>query len=192
MDERSHGTDNRGLISQQCSLRSTWDGIFKLLWNPGIDSQESTPPAYVAWRSDTTTYSYSVPSPHRLFSIPALTSSQSPQHKVLVQYTKSTTVSVSSSELGPPYLQAGAPPPLRFWGVGGGDECFTSCIENLNSKQTFCTTDHLPMFREDSCLLVTYACLQGVDFLILTAGIISSVRQVSSNCSFKQNIILVL
>ncbi len=31
------------------------DGIFKLLRSPGIDSKESIPPAYVAWRVDTTT-----------------------------------------------------------------------------------------------------------------------------------------
>jgi hypothetical protein len=35
--------------------------------SPGIDSKESNPPAYVAWRAGTTPYSYSVPSPHRLF-----------------------------------------------------------------------------------------------------------------------------
>ncbi len=27
----------------------TWDGIFKLLRSPGIDTEESIPPAYVAW-----------------------------------------------------------------------------------------------------------------------------------------------
>jgi len=26
----------------------TGDGIFKLLWSPGFDAKESTPPAYVA------------------------------------------------------------------------------------------------------------------------------------------------
>jgi hypothetical protein len=29
--------------------------IFKRLWIPGIDSKESIPPAYVAWRASTTT-----------------------------------------------------------------------------------------------------------------------------------------
>ncbi len=44
------------------------DGIFKLLSSPEIDTKESFPPAYVAWRTRTTTYSYPVPSrPHRLF-----------------------------------------------------------------------------------------------------------------------------
>ncbi len=33
----------------------TRGGIFKLLWRPGIDSMESIPPAYVAWRTGTTT-----------------------------------------------------------------------------------------------------------------------------------------
>jgi hypothetical protein len=44
-------------------------GIFKLLRSTGIDSKESIPPAYVVWRANTTAlfYSYSVPSPHRLF-----------------------------------------------------------------------------------------------------------------------------
>ncbi len=47
--------------------------IFKLLMSPRIDSKESIPPAYVAWRAGTTTlfYSYSVPSPHRLLKIQA-------------------------------------------------------------------------------------------------------------------------
>jgi hypothetical protein len=31
------------------------DGIFKLLRIPGIDSKESIPPVYVAWRAGTTT-----------------------------------------------------------------------------------------------------------------------------------------
>ncbi len=31
------------------------DGIFKLLKEPGIDSTESIPPVYVAWRAGTTT-----------------------------------------------------------------------------------------------------------------------------------------
>jgi hypothetical protein len=42
--------------------------LLKLLRSPGIDSNESIPPAYLASRAGTTTlYSYSVPSPHRLF-----------------------------------------------------------------------------------------------------------------------------
>jgi hypothetical protein len=32
-----------------------------------MDAKESIPPAYVAWRAGTQPYSYSVPSPHRLF-----------------------------------------------------------------------------------------------------------------------------
>jgi len=48
--------------------RSDRDGIFKLLRNPGIDSKESIPPAYVAWRAGTTILfllgSYG---PHRFF-----------------------------------------------------------------------------------------------------------------------------
>ncbi len=32
-----------------------WDDIFKLLRSLGIDSKESIPPAYVAWRAGTTT-----------------------------------------------------------------------------------------------------------------------------------------
>jgi hypothetical protein len=31
--------------------RESRDGIFKLLRSPGIDSKESIPPAYVAWRA---------------------------------------------------------------------------------------------------------------------------------------------
>ncbi len=37
------------------------------LKSPGIGSEESIPPAYVAWRPLRQPYSYSVPSPHRLF-----------------------------------------------------------------------------------------------------------------------------
>ncbi len=33
----------------------SWDGIFKLLRNLGIDSKESIPPTYVAWRAGATT-----------------------------------------------------------------------------------------------------------------------------------------
>ncbi len=47
----------------------SWVRIFKLLRSPGIYSKESIPPAHVAGRGGTTTYSYSVPSPHRLFKI---------------------------------------------------------------------------------------------------------------------------
>ncbi len=32
-----------------------WARIFKRLWNPGIDSKEWIPPAYVAWRAGTIT-----------------------------------------------------------------------------------------------------------------------------------------
>ncbi len=39
--------------------------IFKL--SPGIDSMESISTGSVAWRDGTTSYSYSVPSPNRLF-----------------------------------------------------------------------------------------------------------------------------
>jgi hypothetical protein len=41
--------------------------FLKLSRSLGIDSIESIPPAYVAWRVGTKHYSYSVPSPHRLF-----------------------------------------------------------------------------------------------------------------------------
>jgi hypothetical protein len=38
--------------------------ILRRLWSPRIDSKESIPPAYGAWRAGTITlYSYSVPSP---------------------------------------------------------------------------------------------------------------------------------
>jgi hypothetical protein len=43
--ERNHGRD----------IGENRDGIFKLLRSPGIDSKESIPPAYVAWRASTTT-----------------------------------------------------------------------------------------------------------------------------------------
>jgi hypothetical protein len=46
---------------------SSWAWIFKLLRGSGIDSKESIPPAYVAWRAGKITLSYSVPSPHNLF-----------------------------------------------------------------------------------------------------------------------------
>ncbi len=39
-----------------CSgLQKSWDGIFKLLRRPLIDSKESIPAAYVAWRAGTKT-----------------------------------------------------------------------------------------------------------------------------------------
>ncbi len=42
--------------------------IFKLLRSPRIDSKEQTPPGCVTWRASIRQpYSYSVPSPHRLF-----------------------------------------------------------------------------------------------------------------------------
>ncbi len=48
-------------------VHCTTSRIFKFLRSPGIDSKESIPPVYVAGRAGTTTFSYSVPSPHRLF-----------------------------------------------------------------------------------------------------------------------------
>jgi hypothetical protein len=36
-----------------------------------FDSKELIPPAYVAWQAGTITLLYSVPSPHRMFKIPA-------------------------------------------------------------------------------------------------------------------------
>ncbi len=33
----------------------SWDGVFKLLRSPGIDSKEQIPPAYVAWQAGTST-----------------------------------------------------------------------------------------------------------------------------------------
>jgi hypothetical protein len=44
----------------------TRDGILKFLKSPGIDSKESIPPAYKAWRAGKKRSFYSVPSPHRL------------------------------------------------------------------------------------------------------------------------------
>jgi hypothetical protein len=42
--------------------------IFKGLWSPGIDSKESIPPAYVAWRAGTITlFLLGAYSPHRFF-----------------------------------------------------------------------------------------------------------------------------
>ncbi len=34
---------------------ATIAGIFKLISSPGIDSKQSIPPAFVAWRAGTTT-----------------------------------------------------------------------------------------------------------------------------------------
>jgi hypothetical protein len=50
--KQSMGARNRAGIG--LSYRSARDRICKCLWNPGIDSEESIPPAYVAWRSGTT------------------------------------------------------------------------------------------------------------------------------------------
>ncbi len=44
-----------------------WARIFKLLRGPRTDSREPIPLACVAWRASPTTFSNSVPSPHRLF-----------------------------------------------------------------------------------------------------------------------------
>ncbi len=41
--------------------------LLKVLRSPRIDSKEPIPPGCVAWRAGTKPYSYSVPSPHRLF-----------------------------------------------------------------------------------------------------------------------------
>jgi hypothetical protein len=38
-----------------CAWRTACDGIFKLSRSPGINSKESIPPAFVAWRAGTTT-----------------------------------------------------------------------------------------------------------------------------------------
>jgi hypothetical protein len=43
------------LLSSMCAWQMHRGGIFKLLRRPGIDSKESIPPAYVAWRAGTTT-----------------------------------------------------------------------------------------------------------------------------------------
>ncbi len=54
--------------SNSLICRLAWAQIFKLLRSPRIDSKGPIPPGCVAWRAGTTTlYSYSVPSPHRLF-----------------------------------------------------------------------------------------------------------------------------
>ena len=43
------------LFSMSATFTLTRDGIFQLLRGPGVDSMESIPPAYVAWRAGTTT-----------------------------------------------------------------------------------------------------------------------------------------
>jgi hypothetical protein len=45
----------RNRVGIGLSYRSARGGIFKLLWSPEIDSKESIPPAYVAWRTGTRT-----------------------------------------------------------------------------------------------------------------------------------------
>jgi hypothetical protein len=45
---------------------------FRLLKSPGIDSKESIPPVYVAWRAGTAICSYLVPSPIDCLKIPAM------------------------------------------------------------------------------------------------------------------------
>jgi hypothetical protein len=47
------GTRNRVRIGLYI-YRTPRARISKLLWSPGIDSNESIPPAYVAWRAGTT------------------------------------------------------------------------------------------------------------------------------------------
>ncbi len=47
--------DNGGENRHRHAELQTWDGIFKLLRSPGIDSKESIPPASVAWQAGTTT-----------------------------------------------------------------------------------------------------------------------------------------
>ncbi len=63
-------------------LLVSWDGIFKHVRGPGIDSKESMPPAYVAWRAGTTNY---IPArflvPKDCLKIPALLS----QHEYCLQ-----------------------------------------------------------------------------------------------------------
>jgi hypothetical protein len=52
-------------VSENAEIRAR---IFKLLRSARIDSKDSVPPAYVAWRGPVRQpYSYSVPNPHRLF-----------------------------------------------------------------------------------------------------------------------------
>jgi hypothetical protein len=46
--------------------------IFKRLWSPGIDSKETIPPAYVAWRAGTINLFYSVQAPIDCLKITAL------------------------------------------------------------------------------------------------------------------------
>ncbi len=62
-------------ISYKCVLRNTIcqcrlqfrARFFKLLRIPRIDYKEPIPPGHVAWRPVRQPYSYSLPSPHRLF-----------------------------------------------------------------------------------------------------------------------------
>ncbi len=109
----------------------TRDGIFKLLLSPGIDSLELIPPGYVACVGILGSggpvrqpYSYSVSCPHGLFlkfqhwtGSSLKNSKRKPRHlccrlystnfnhiPTKYIYTKSTTVSDHSSELGPPPL----------------------------------------------------------------------------------------
>jgi hypothetical protein len=42
------------------------DGIFKLLRSPGINSKESIPPAYVAWRAGAGIFKKSMGARHRV------------------------------------------------------------------------------------------------------------------------------
>jgi hypothetical protein len=61
----SHSQMDRGQCPEPVFL--------KRLWSPGSDSKEWIPPASVAWRAGTINlFLESVPSPHRLFKIPAL------------------------------------------------------------------------------------------------------------------------
>jgi hypothetical protein len=63
----------------------------KGLRSPRINSKESIPPAYVAWRASTTTlYSYSLPSPHRLFK----NSSTGPKLAPVVLYNSTILMSM--------------------------------------------------------------------------------------------------
>jgi hypothetical protein len=48
--QKGGGGDKQAIL-----VRNTGDGIFKQLRSPGIDSKESIPLAYVAWRAGTTT-----------------------------------------------------------------------------------------------------------------------------------------
>jgi hypothetical protein len=51
----SGGIGSLNLNMQQIRpLHSNRAGICKRLWSPGIDSEKSIPPVYVAWQADTT------------------------------------------------------------------------------------------------------------------------------------------